>query len=110
MVELGQSGACRRQRALLGEYLLGEPRKDFELERKRPVGGLRDARLKLSKFGRREAHAIGQGLAMDEDLRVRWLAQDRAVERGDLDEIAEHVVVAHLQRFDAGCLGVSRLQ
>ena len=47
---------------------------------------------------------------MDEQLDMRRLAQDGAMQRGDLDEIAEHVVVADLQRFDAGRLGVSRLQ
>ena len=53
---------------------------------------------------------IGERLAVDEQLDMRRLAQDGAMQRGDLDEIAEHVVVAHLQRFDAGRLGVSRLQ
>ena len=33
-----------------------------------------------------------------------------AVLRGDLDEIAQHVVVAHLQRAHAGLVGVARLQ
>ena len=33
-----------------------------------------------------------------------------AVLRGDLDEIAEHVVVPDLQRLDAGLVGVARLQ
>ena len=32
------------------------------------------------------------------------------MQRRDLDEIAEHVVVADLQRLDAGRLGISRLQ
>ena len=29
--------------------------------------------------------------------------------RGDLDEIAEHIVVADLQALDAGVLGIARL-
>jgi hypothetical protein len=41
---------------------------------------------------------------------MRRLGESAGIGCGDLDEIAEHVVVAHLQRFDAGCLGVSRLQ
>ena len=47
---------------------------------------------------------------MDEGLGVRRLGQGTGIRRGDLDEIAEHVVVAHLQRFDAGGVGVSALQ
>ena len=47
---------------------------------------------------------------MDEQLDMRRLGQDRAVQRRDFDEIAEHVVVADLERLDAGRLGVSRLQ
>ena len=42
---------------------------------------------------------------------MRRLAQARRHWlRVDLDEIAEHVVVAHLQRLDAGRVGVARLQ
>ena len=78
--------------------------------RQRAIGGLGDARLELGQLGGGEAHDIGERLAVDEQLDMRRLAQDGAMQRGDLDEIAEHVVVAHLQRFDAGRLGVSRLQ
>ena len=43
-------------------------------------------------------------------LDMRRLGERAGVGGGDLDEIAEHVVVAHLQRFDAGRVGVTRLQ
>ncbi len=47
---------------------------------------------------------------MDEGLDMRGLAQGGAIGRRDLDEVAEHIVVAHLQRLDGGGVGVSRLQ
>ena len=43
-------------------------------------------------------------------LDMRRLGESAGIGGGDLDEIAEHVVVAHLQRFDAGRVGVARLQ
>ena len=52
VVELGQSGACRRQRPLLGEHLLAQPGEEVELKRQPPVGSLGDARLELGKLGR----------------------------------------------------------
>ena len=110
MVELGKRGARRCQRPLLAQHGFGQPREDFELDGQRAVGGLGDARLELGQLGRGEAHHVGERLAVDEQLDMRRLAQDGAMQRGDLDEIAEHVVVADLQRFDAGRLGVSRLQ
>ncbi len=39
----------------------------------------------------------------------RRLHQLLAVLRGDLDEIAEHVVVPDLERLDAGVVGIARL-
>ena len=41
---------------------------------------------------------------------MRRLRQHGGIGRGDLDEIAEHVVVADFQRLDAGRLGIGRLQ
>ena len=46
---------------------------------------------------------------MDEGRIQRRRHQLVAVLRGDLDEIAEHVVVADLQALDAGLVGVARL-
>ena len=95
---------------MLGEHHLGEPREDVELERERAVGGGGDLGLELGKLERREAHDVGERLAMDEGLGVRRLGQGAGIRGGDLDEIAEHIVVAHLQRFDAGGVGVGALQ
>ena len=47
---------------------------------------------------------------MDEGRVERRRQQLLAVLRGHLDEIAEHVVVAHLERAHAGLVGVARLQ
>jgi hypothetical protein len=82
---------------LLGKNLRGELRKHLKLERERPICRLRDLRLELRELRRREAQDIGKRLPVDEGLDIRRLGQDSAVERGDLDEIAEHIVVAHLQ-------------
>src|SRR5215217_4299279 len=46
---------------------------------------------------------------MDEGRVQRRRHQPVAVLRGDLDEIAEHVVVTNLEAFYAGLVGVARL-
>ncbi len=45
VVELGEAGACARERVLLGKHALGELGENVELERKRAVGRGGDARL-----------------------------------------------------------------
>ena len=77
MVELGERGARRRERALLGKHGFGQPREDIELDGERAVGGLGDARLELGELRRGEAHRIGERLAVDEQLDMRRLAQAR---------------------------------
>ena len=47
---------------------------------------------------------------MDERFGKRRLAERSGIGGGHLDEVAEHVVMAHLQRLDAGRLGIGRLQ
>ena len=69
VVELGEAGARRGKRALLGKHALGELGEDVELERERAVGGGGDARLELAKLERGEAHDIGERLAVDEQSR-----------------------------------------
>ncbi len=110
MIELGQRRARRRKRLLLGEHKIAESGEELELECERAVSGLGDARLERGKLGRGEAHDIGERLAVDEGLGMRRLGQGRSIGRGDLDEIAEHVVVADLERLDGGRLGIGRLQ
>ena len=43
-------------------------------------------------------------------MNARPLGERRRLPRGDLDEIAEHVVVADLQRTDAGLARIAGLQ
>ena len=65
----------------------------------RVVAGLRDRVASVVQLGRVEADHAGQRLAVGEagvgDQRVGGA-------RGDLDMIAEHAVVADLERGDAG--------
>ena len=110
VVELGEARARRGKRGLLGKHALGELGEDVELERERAVGGGGDARFELAKLERGEAHDVGERLPVHEHLDMRRLGERAGIGGSDLDEIAEHVVVAHLQRFDAGRLGVTRLQ
>ena len=106
VVELGERSARRRQRLLLGTHCFSQPREDLEFDGECAVGGLDDARLELGELGCGEAHRIGERLAVDEELGMRRLGQRRTMQSRHLDEIAEHVVVAHFQRFDAGPVGV----
>ncbi len=110
MIEFGQGGARRRQRLLLAEHFVHELGEDVQFERQRTVGGGGDARFDLGELRRREAHRVGHGLTVNEGLHMRRLGERRRMQRGDLDEIAEHVVVAHLEAFDAGGVGIGRLQ
>ena len=96
--------------ALAAVTRAGEPLEDLELERQRAVGRVGDLGFELAELGGGEAHLAGERLAMDEGRVERRGEQLFAVLRGDLDEIAEHVVVPDLQRADAGRLGVARLQ
>ena len=86
-----------------------EPLEDFQFQPERAVAGIGDLGLDLAEFGRGEADLAGQRLAMDEGRIQRRRHQLVAVLRRHLDEIAEHVVVADLERLDAGILGVARL-
>ena len=76
----------------------------------RAVGGVGDLGFEFAEFGGGEAHLAGQRLAVDEGRVERRAHQLLAVLGGDVDEIAEHVVVPDLQRADAGRLGVTHLQ
>ena len=76
--------------------LADEPLEDLQLQPERAVGGAGDLGFQLAQFGGGEAHLAGQGLAVDEGRVERRRHQFVAVLGGDLDEIAEHVVVADL--------------
>ena len=110
MVELGERGTCRGKRRLLGKHVFSERGEQLKLQRQRPLGGGGDARFKLRQLRRGEAHGVGQRLAVNEALGVGRLAQACGVARGDLDEIAKNIVVAHFERLDAGCFRIVRLE
>ena len=86
-----------------------EALEDFELQSERAVAGIGDLGLDLAEFRRGEADLPGERLAMDEGRVQGRRHQFVAVLRGDLDEIAEHVVVADFQALDAGVVGVACL-
>ena len=88
----------------------GEPLENLKLERQRPVGGVGDLRFKLAELGGREAHLAGERLPMDEGGVERRGEQLLAMLGGDVDKIAEHIVVPDFQRADAGRLGIADLQ
>ena len=88
----------------------GEAIENLKLERQRALGGAGDLGFQFAKFSGGEAHLAGERLAMDEGRVERRAHQLVAVLRGDVDEIAEHVVVPDFQRADAGRLGVTHLQ
>ena len=92
-----------------GQRLGAQPLEDFQFEIERAVAGIGDLGFDLAELGCGEAHLPGQGLAMDEDRIQRRRHQSVAVLCGHLDEIAEHIVMADLQAFDAAVVGVARL-
>ena len=110
VIELGKRRARLGKRALRRKHALGKLGEDGKLELKRPLGGVDDARFELGKLERREAHDIGERLPVHEGFGERRLGQGGCVGGGDLDEIAEHVVVPHLERSDAGRFRIARLQ
>ena len=109
-VERGQRLGALLDRAALRRHLRRQPLEDLELDAERALGGAGDLGLQLAEFGGGEAHLAGQRLPVDEGCAVRGGGELVAVLRGDLDEIAEHVVVANFQTANAGRLGVARLQ
>ena len=86
-----------------------EPLEDFQLQPERAVAGIGDFGFDLAEFGGGEADLAGQRLAMNEGRVQRRRHQFVAMLRRDLDEIAQHVVVADFQAFDAGVVGIARL-
>ena len=94
----------------LGEHGGGQTVENLQLEAERAVGGAGDLGVQLAELGGGETHLAGERLAVNEGRVERRREQLVAVLRGDLDEIAEHVVVPDLQALDAGVLGVARLQ
>ena len=88
----------------------GQLVENVELEAERALGGAGDLCFQLAQLGGGEAHLAGQRLAVDEGGVERRGHQLVAVLGGHLDEIAEHVVVAHFERAHAGLFGIARLQ
>ena len=88
----------------------GQLLEGLELDAERAVGGAGDLGFELAELGGGEAHLAGQRLAVDEGRVERRRHQLVAVLRRHLDEIAEHVVVADLQRLHGRGVGIARLQ
>src|SRR5262249_56932373 len=85
----------------------GEPLERLELDAESAIRGAGDLGFELAQFGGSETHLTGERLAMDEGRVERRRHQSVAVLRRDLDEIAEHVVVADFQRAYRRRVGVT---
>ncbi len=83
---------------------LGE---DVLLDGERAFGCRGDAPLGLGELGGGEAHRVGHGLAVAERVEQRRLGERLGVRLRHLDEVAEDVVVADLERLDAGLVDVA---
>ena len=117
--EVGESArhveACERLRAFLDRrglrnHACRQPLENLQLQPERAVGGAGDLGFQLAQFAAGEAHLAGQRLAVDEGGVERGGRELVAMLGGNLDEIAEHVVVADFQAAHAGFFGVARLQ
>ncbi len=82
----------------------------LKLEVERAVGGVGDFRFELAELGGGESDLAGQGLAVNEGRVERRAQKLLAVLGGDVDKIAEHVIVPYLQSLNAGVVGVAGLQ
>src|SRR4029079_91493 len=86
-----------------------EPLEHLKLEGKLAVGGVGDFRFELAELGGGESDLTGQGLPVNEGRVQRRAQKLLAMLGGDVDEIAEHIIVRYLQRLDAGVVGVAGL-
>ena len=109
-VECGQRRCGRRNRSGLGHDGGGEFVEQLQFDFQRAAGRLGNAACEARQFRRGEAHRVGHGLAMNEASGEGRRGELFAVARRHLDVIAEHIVVADLQRRDAGFVGIFRLQ
>ena len=93
----GIDGGQRLRRLLDRRAGRGDARRqrieNLELQRQRAIGGVGDFCFELAELRGGEAHLPGERLAMDEGSVQRRGEKFFAVLRGDVDEIAEHIVV-----------------
>ena len=80
-----------------GDDHRGKPLEYLKLEVERAVGGVGDLRLELAERRGGESDLSGKGLAVNEGGVERRGQQLLAVLGGDVDEIAQHVIVPDLQ-------------
>ncbi len=96
----GIDGGQRLRRLLDRRAGRGDARRqrieNLELQRQRAIGRIGDFCFELAEFRGGEAHLSGERLAMDEGSVQRCGEKFLAVLRGDVDEIAEHIVVPDL--------------
>ncbi len=109
-VELGERGSNAPQALLLHLDRRSQLGKDLLLEAQGALGSRGDAPLDVDQLGGRKTNGIGHRLPMPELIRQRRLQQRLGIALRHLDEVAEDVVVAHLQRFDTGALDVAGLE
>src|SRR5262249_50872892 len=81
----------------LRDHLRRQALEYLQLEAKRSLGGAGDLRFKFAQLSCREADLPGERLAMDEGAVERRRHQPFAVLGGDLDKIAQHIVVLDLE-------------
>ena len=106
-VDFGERGGGPGNRLPGRGYPGGQRLEDFEFAGQRLVGGGGELLFEFGQDNRGVAARAGKGLAMNEAVVAGYR---RFVGRRHLDEIAEHVVVADLQRGDAGFVDISLLQ
>jgi hypothetical protein len=109
-VELGERGSDAAEPAVLALDGRCQLREDVLLQAQGAFRGGSDAPLDVDQLNGRETHGIGHRLSVTELVRERRFQQRLGVTLRHLDEEAEDVVVADLQRFYAGALDVLRLQ
>ncbi len=109
-VDLGERPRGAADRRLLRRDARRKVVEDRKLDLERALRGACDLLFELAKLGRGEAHGACHRLPMDEFLGAGACLERLRLAGGDLDEIAEHVVVPDLERADAALLRVARLQ
>ncbi len=109
-VDDGQRIGRPLERDAARRYRGGEPLENLKLERQRAVGGVGDFRFKLAELGGRKSHLACERLPMNEGGVERHGEHFLAMLGGNVDEIAEHIVVPDFQRADTRHLGIANLQ
>ncbi len=109
-VEFAERRGGGFQGLTIGDDPLGQRIENLVFQRHGAVARGSDAAFQFGQLVGGKPHLTGERLAVEEGRVERGLAHPVAVLGGDLDEIAEHIVVANFQRLDAGLGLILRLQ